>query len=166
MKRTIFLTAGLAGLLMAISLDAGHRGGGGGGGFRSGGGGTAHVGSVHYGGGGGGPVGGAPVVAPGAVRSEHYGYGDRGFGDRGWGERGFGGGFGGYRNPYRDDYFRLFPPGWRTMLLNDALYYMYDTLPVGCPSVIINGITYYSCGGIYYQPYLYNGQTVYMVAPM
>lgn len=160
--RASALSIGLAALwITALPLGAG-RGGGGfrGGSFHAsgGGGGTARVGSVHYGG-REDPAPFAPAVHPGMVRNEHYGS----FDDRAeWGGRI---GWGRYRSPYRDEYFRLFPPGYRTILLGDALYYIYDSLPLGCPPVLINGITYYSCGGVYYQPYLYGGQTVYMVAP-
>jgi len=72
---------------------------------------------------------------------------------------------GGYRNPYRDDYFRRFPSGYRYFVLDDAQYYGYDALPIGYQLVVINGITYYLFNGVYYQAYLDDGQTVYLVAP-
>ncbi len=64
----------------------------------------------------------------GAVRSEHY----AGVGVRG-----------GYRNPYSDEYFRHFRPGYRPFLLDGAQYYGYDSLPLGYQQVVLNGITYY-----------------------
>ena len=42
---------------------------------------------------------------------------------------------------------------------------MYDNLPIGCQTVLENGITYDVCDGVYYQPYIYGGQTVYLVIP-
>ena len=90
------------------------------------------------------------MVRAGAVRSEHY----AGAAIRG-----------AYRNPYRDEYFRHFRPGYRSFLIGDASYYYYDNLPPGYQTVVINGITYYLLDGVYYQPYIYGGQTVYMVVP-
>jgi hypothetical protein len=128
----------------------GRRGGGGGGGGYAGGGrAVAHVGSIHYGA-RATPDPVDPAVRPGAVRSGNY---------AGAAARG------GYRNPYRDDYFRHFRPGYRSFVIGDASYYYYDNLPVGCQTVLANGITYDLCDGVYYQPYIYGGQTVYMVVP-
>ena len=111
----------------------------------------AHVGSVHYGCPPGPcPAMSAPAVRAGAVRSEHY----AGSASRG-----------GYRNPYRDEYFRHFRPGYRPFVLGDAQYYGYDSLPLGYQQVVLNGITYYLFDGVYYQPYIYGGQTVYLVVP-
>ena len=70
-----------------------------------------------------------------------------------------------YRNPYRADYFRRFPPGYRPFVINGAQYYGYYGLPVGYQLVVLNGITYYVVNGVYYQPYIYGGQTVYLVVP-
>ena len=133
----------------------GARGGGvargGGGGVARGGGGraVARVGSIHYGA-RGTPDPAGPAVRPGPVRSVH----DARSAPRG-----------GNRNPYRDDYFRHFRPGYRSFLIGDASYYYYDDLPPGCQTVVIGGITYYLCDGVYYQAYIYGGQTVYMVVP-
>ena len=38
------------------------------------------------------------------------------------------------------------------------------TLPGGCGSVFINGISYMQCGGAYYQPFYSGGTLVYQVA--
>jgi hypothetical protein len=115
----------------------------------------AHVGSVHYGArpepGRVAPGRVGPAVHAGAVRSEHY-----------EGRRPEGG----YRNPYHDEYFRHFRPGYRSYFLDDVEYYGYDDLPGDCPPVVINGVTYYFCDGVYYQPYIYDGQTIYLVVPM
>lgn len=70
-----------------------------------------------------------------------------------------------YRNPYRDDYFRRFRPGYRPLVLGGAQYYMYPNLPGNCQTILANGVTYDVCDGIYYQPYIYQGQTVYLVVP-
>jgi hypothetical protein len=130
----------------------GHGGGGhfGGGAHYAGGGvGYAHTGSVHYG------AREDPirhdVVRPDAVRFEHY---------AGLAPRGV------YRNPYHDDYFRRFRTGYFPLLLGGAQYYGYYDLPLGCSPVVLNGATYYYCDGVYYQPYMYGGQTVYLVAPL
>jgi hypothetical protein len=162
MKRIFFgtgtLVLGLAALLWATAPISAQRGGGGhggyGGGHAGGGHAAAHVGSVHYGARPAparvAPFRVAPAVWAGAVRSEHYA----------------GSAFGGaYRNPYRDEYFRHFRPGYRSFLIGDASYYYYDDLPPDYQTVVIDGITYYLYDGVYYQAYLYGGQTVYMVVP-
>jgi hypothetical protein len=70
-----------------------------------------------------------------------------------------------YRNPYRDDYFRRFPPAYHPFVLNGAQYYGYYSPPVGCQQVVVNGIVYYLFNGVYYQAYMYGGQTIYLVVP-
>ena len=70
-----------------------------------------------------------------------------------------------YRNPYRDDYFRRFPPGYHSFVLSGAQYYGYYSPPVGYQQVVVNGVVYYLFDGVYYQPYMYGGQTVYLVVP-
>ncbi len=70
-----------------------------------------------------------------------------------------------YRNPYRDDYFRRFPAGYYPFVFNDAQYYGYYSLPVGCQVVVLGGITYYLLNGVYFQAYIYGGQTVYVAVP-
>jgi hypothetical protein len=161
MRRIIFwtgtLTLGLAALVWAtapIGAYQGGRGGGGGGGGARGGGGGAHVGD--------GRVGGGQAVA--RVGSIHFG--ERAGRDpvgpavqRGH-ELGAAA-----RNPYHSDYSRHFRPGYRSIMLGGAQYYLYDTLPDGCQTVLANGITYDVCDGVYYQPYIYGGQTVYLVVP-
>jgi hypothetical protein len=154
MKRTFFgastFLLGLALLIWATAPISAQRGGHGGGGHAA----AAHVGSVHYGGAVAPahalPVRVAPEVRTATVRAEHYEGSPV---------------HGGYRNPYRDDYFRHFRPGYRSFLIGDASYYYYDTLPPGYQTVVSNGITYYLFDGVYYQPYIYGGQTVYMVVP-
>jgi hypothetical protein len=72
-----------------------------------------------------------------------------------------------HRNLYRGEYARHFRPGYRSLLLGGSEYYYYNDLPLsGCQTVLANGITYDLCDGVYYQPYIYGGQTVYLVAPM
>jgi hypothetical protein len=70
-----------------------------------------------------------------------------------------------FRNPYRDEYFRHFPPGYRPFVFNGAQYYGYYSLPIGFQPVVINGVTYFVLNGVYYQPYMYGGQTIYLVVP-
>lgn len=156
----VALVLGVAALMWATTPTSAQRGGHGGGGHAGGGGqAAAHVGSVHYGGGAVPPHAGpahaaqarvAPAVRSGAVRSEHYAGSPSG---------------GGYRNPYRDEYFRHFRPGYGSFVLGDASYYYYDTLPPDYQTVVIDGVTYYVYDGVYYQAYVYGGQTVYMVVP-
>jgi len=76
----------------------------GGGGHVSGGHAAASMGSVHYGA-RAAPAQVGPAVRTGSVRSEHY---------AGSPSRGI------YRNPYRDEYFRHFPPGYRSFVFGDA----------------------------------------------
>jgi hypothetical protein len=70
-----------------------------------------------------------------------------------------------YHNPYADAYFRRFRPGYRPVVVGTTQYYIYPTLPPVYQTVVVNGVSYYVADGIFYQPYLYEGQTVYMVAP-
>lgn len=153
MRRIFFggsLVLGLAMLMWAMApVIAAHGGGGGGGHAAAGGHAGAGVGSVHYGG-LPAPAHVGPAAPVGAVRSEHY----AGSVPRG-----------GYRNPYGADYFRRFRPGYRTFVFGDALYYYYDSLPIGFQVVVLDGITYYLFNGVYYQAYIYGGQTVYLVVP-
>ncbi len=181
MRRIIFwtstLTLGVAALVWAtapIGAYPGGRGGGGGGGGAGGGGGGAHVGGGRVGGGrvggdrvggdrvGGDRVGGGQAVA--RVGSIHYG--ERAGRDPVGPAVQRGQAFGGAaRNPYHSEYARHFRPGYRPIMLGGAQYYLYDNLPDGCQTVLANGITYDVCDGVYYQPYIYGGQTVYLVVP-
>jgi hypothetical protein len=70
-----------------------------------------------------------------------------------------------YRNPYAAGYLAGASAGWFPVVLSGAQYYAYNTLPFGYQSVVVNGLQYYLLNGIYYQPYLYQGQTVYMIVP-
>ncbi|HWY85734.1 MAG TPA: hypothetical protein VNX28_03365 [Gemmataceae bacterium] len=155
MRRIFFgtstLVLGLATLLWTTAPISGGKGGHSGGGHAGGGhaAAPAHVGSVHYAA-PSAPVRVAPAVRTGTVQSEHYAGSTSG---------------GAYRNPYRDEYFRHFRPGYRPYFLGGAQYYGYDDLPVGFQTVVIDGITYYLYDGVYYQAYLYGGQTVYLVTP-
>jgi hypothetical protein len=107
-----------------------------------------HPGSVHY----GGRIGPVVIAPPVAVHYEHHvvapGY-----------YRGV------YRNPYTELYFGRFRPGYRPIVIGGAQFYIYPALPVGFTTVVVNGITYYLFNGVYYQPYIYEGTTQYMVVP-
>ena len=110
---------------------------------------TPHGGSVHF----DGHVEPAHVVHEvphGIVRDEHYEHPDY---------------HGVYRNPYRDDYFKRFRPGYWPIVVGDVQYYVYSALPIGFQTVVVNGVTYYLFEGVYYLPYIYGGQTVYMAVP-
>ena len=97
------------------------------------------------------PVRAAPAAPPvGSVRSEHYAATP---------PRGV------YRNPYRDDYFRRFPPGYYPFVFDNVQYYGYYGLPLGFQQIVVNGMVYYLFNGVYYQAYMYGGQTVYLVVP-
>ncbi len=73
---------------------------------------------------------------------------------------------GAYRNPYSDAYFRHFRPGYRSVMIGERhITITTTTCPAGCQTVLANGITYDVCDGVYYQPYIYGGQTVYLVVP-
>jgi hypothetical protein len=152
---TLFL--GLAALMWATAPSSAQRGGGGRGGGGHGGGGhaPAPVGSVHYAARPAparvAPVRVVPAVGTATVRSEHY----AGSPSRG-----------AYRNPYREEYSRHFRAGYLSFVIGDASYYYYDDLPPDYQTVVNDGITYYLFDGVYYQPYIYEGQTVYMVVPV
>ena len=157
--RRIFFGTGtlvlcLATLMWATApvIGGGHASSGGGhasGGPAGGGHAPASVGSVHYAA-RAAPAQVGPAVQAGSVRSEHY----AGSAPRG-----------AYRNPYGNAYFSRFPPGYRSFVLGGAQYYGYDSLPLGYQVVVLNGITYYLFNGVYYEAYIYGGETVYLVAP-
>ena len=65
----------------------------------------------------------------------------------------------------RGSIFPRFRPGYRPIVVGTTQYYVYPALPPVYQTVVVNGVTYYLADGVYYQPYLYQGQTVYMVAP-
>jgi hypothetical protein len=161
MRRIFFgtgtLVLGLSSLMWAAVFSSAQHGGHGGGhasaGHASAGHAVAHVGSVHYAV-RTNPARVAPPVRSGAVRAEHYAGAVRAEHYAG-AEHG-----GAHRNPYREEYVRHFRPGYRSFLIGDASYYYYYDLPPDCQTVVINGITYYLCNGVYYEAYLYGGQTV------
>ena len=51
------------------------------------------------------------------------------------------------------------------MLSDGYQYYGYYDLPLGYQQVVSDGITYDYFDGMYYQPYMIGGRTVYMVVP-
>jgi hypothetical protein len=155
MRRIIFLAGtfvlGLAALMWVTAPISAYPGGAGG---RGGGNAGAR--------GGGAPVGGGHAVA----RTGSIHYASRAGRDPvGPGVRPVQAVGGVHRNPYQSQYSRHFRPGFRPIILGDAQYYIYDSLPGGCQTVLGNGVTYDLCDGVYYQPYFYGGQTVYLVVP-
>ncbi len=152
--RTGTLVLGLGTLMWATAPLSAQRGrgypGGGypGGGYPGGGHPAVRVGSVRYG--ARPPVRYVSPVGAATVRYGHYAGAAP---------------IGAYRNPYRAEYFRHFRPGYRPYVLGGAQYYGYNSLPLGYQPVVLNGITYYLYDGVYYQPYIYGGQTVYMAVP-
>jgi hypothetical protein len=99
-----------------------------------------------------------PAVPPAAVRYEHYRFNHPAvvWTPPHWGR---------YRNPYPQAYWRRFRPGYRTVVIGPTQYYAYPAMPAGYQTVVVNGVTYYVQGGVYYQPYIDGGQTVYVVVP-
>ena len=91
-----------------------------------------------------------PVPPPAAIRHEHYEAREY---------------RGEHRNPYREEYFRRFRSGYRPIVVNGAQYYLYPGLPPGYQTVVVNGVTYYLANSVYYQPYIYEGRTEFMVVP-
>ena len=59
--------------------------------------------------------------------------------------------------------FQAIPSRVSPLRAQRAQYYGYYTLPVGYQQVVLNGITYYLFNGVYYQAYMYGGQTMYLV---
>lgn len=91
------------------------------------------------------------------------GSGSRG-GEGNRGGSGYRGGYSGTR--YSSEYFNRFRPGYLPFMLSDGYqYYGYYDLPLGYQQVVSNGITYDYFDGMYYQPYMIGGRTVYMVVP-
>jgi hypothetical protein len=119
------------------------------GGYGGGGHPPAHIGSVHYGT-RSNLVQVGPGVWTGSVRSEHYTVSPY---------------RGAYRSPYRDDYFSHFRTGYQPFVLGDSQYYYYMSLPVGFQQVVVGGVVYYLFDDVYYLPYIYRGQTVFLVVP-
>jgi hypothetical protein len=120
-------------------------------------------GAVHYGGRPGVEV--RRVGPPGTIRHEHWEHRDF---DRFRVERPFEVGrpyHEVFRVPYEREYIRRFPLGYRTIVVGPNQYYAYPYLPAGYRPIVINGVTYYLAGGVYYQPYLYEGQTMYLAVP-
>ncbi|MGL5032553.1 MAG: DUF6515 family protein [Microcystaceae cyanobacterium] len=58
-----------------------------------------------------------------------------------------------YLQPSGDEYMVVAPP------LGATVAY----LPDGCTSQVSNGVSYFNCSGVYYQPYFQNGTAVYQV---
>ena len=61
--------------------------------------------------------------------------------------------------------FRTHQPSYLSGKLSPTFLRQARFLPPGYQTVVTDGITYYLYDGVYYQPYLYGGQTVYMVVP-
>jgi hypothetical protein len=70
-----------------------------------------------------------------------------------------------FRLPYTWEYVRRFPVGYRLIVVGPYQYYAYPALPPGYQVVVVNGITYYVVGRVYFQPYIYEGQTMYLAVP-
>ncbi len=112
-----------------------------------------------------------PAAPPASIRNDnYYGHQHHGHGhghgrDHNYGKSGWEPSHKAYANPYQESYFRRFRPGYRLVVVGTSQYYVYYNLPPNTQSVVVNGISFYLSDGIYYQPRLYEGQTVYMVVP-
>ncbi len=69
------------------------------------------------------------------------------------------------RAVYSDPYFRRFRPGYRPVVIGGRTHYYYPALPFGYRPVVVGPTTYYFAAGVYYQPYFYQGSTVYLAVP-
>jgi hypothetical protein len=65
--------------------------------------------------------------------------------------------------PYSEAYLARIPQGYGVLRIGEAPYYFVPTLPAGVQTTVVGGGSYYTFGGIYYRPYFYQGQTVYVV---
>ncbi len=61
-----------------------------------------------------------------------------------------------YLQPSGSEYMVVAPPSEATV----------NYLPDGCTSLVSNGVSYFNCSGIYYQPYFQNGIAVYKVVQL
>ena len=61
--------------------------------------------------------------------------------------------------------FQAIPPGYYPFVFDDAQYYGYYDLPLGYQQIVVDGVVYYLFNGVYYQAYMYDGQTVYLAVP-
>ena len=66
---------------------------------------------------------------------------------------------------YPGAYVNLFRPGYQTILAGNVAYYYYPALPPGATFVQVGGAQYYQAGGIWYQPYPFGGQNVFLIVP-
>ena len=57
----------------------------------------------------------------------------------------------------------LQPRGGSYVVVNPPVGVVVSYLPEGCTLTQINNISYYDCGGIYYQPFYQNSTTVYKI---
>jgi hypothetical protein len=65
--------------------------------------------------------------------------------------------------PYSAAYLSLIPPGYATLMLGQQPYFYTTMLPPGCQPVLGGGGTAFVSAGVFYQPFFYQGQTVYVV---
>jgi hypothetical protein len=65
--------------------------------------------------------------------------------------------------PYTAAFLSRIPPGYGTLMIGGVPYYGTPALPPGCQPAVVGGVNYFVTGGVFYQPYFYQGQTVYVV---
>jgi hypothetical protein len=69
----------------------------------------------------------------------------------------------GVNRPYTAACLSRIPPGYGTLMIGGVAYYCTPALPPGCQPAVVGGVNYFVNGGVFYQPYFYQGQTVYVV---
>ena len=68
-------------------------------------------------------------------------------------------------NRFDAAYRSRYPAGWYTYSYGGFPYYWYPALPAGAVAVPYGTMTGYTVNGVYFVPYFYNGQVVYIAVP-
>jgi hypothetical protein len=156
----IALAALTVGLADSVAAQRGGRGGGRAGGFQGG----ARPGPESN----LGRSGRAEEFNPAQTGSIRYGRNSSGFAggsaQRPTGRLEVGGATANW-NRFDANYIRRFPAGYRTFWYGSYPYYWYPTLPSGATPVTYGATTGYVYDGVYFVPYFYEGQVVYVAVP-
>jgi hypothetical protein len=75
------------------------------------------------------------------------------------------GGPGANWNRFNAGYAARYPAGYNTFAYGGRYYYWYPSLPVGAVAVPYGPVVGYAANGVYYMPYFFNGQVVYIAVP-
>jgi hypothetical protein len=65
--------------------------------------------------------------------------------------------------PYSAAFLARIPPGFPTLMLGTSPYYYTLALPPGSQPALVGNVNFFVSGGIFFQPYFYGGQTVYVI---